>query len=300
MLFIRLLSKLPLRVLYVLSSILSFLACHVVRYRRKVVERNIELCLTQLSKEERRRVVRKFYRHFGDLVVETLWFGGCRDREKLHRQHLVEITNPQDILAIGNTGKSVMILCSHMGNWELSGGVFNYNYTSVPQPYDEKNYVVAYKALSSKWWDDFMRKNRTAPLDDPEHFEGCLESQRVLHYALSHRREQKFYCFITDQRPYRAAKGSLPVTFLGQSCETMAAAANLAQHFGYAVVYQRMLNVSRGHYIWEYVTIAEDATQTTPQAIMDRYYELLSADIQTQPEQYLWTHKRFGKTVSYS
>lgn len=293
MFVIRLISHLPLRVLYALSTLLAFVACHVVRYRRKVAEHNIALCLPHLSAEEQRRVVHRFYRHFGDLIVEALWFGGCTDKRRLRKQRIVEIANPETMRPISDTGRSVMLLCSHMGNWELVGGILNYNYSDTPTAFSEQNYVVVYKALRNKRWDEFMRRNRTAPLDDPEHFEGCLESRRVLHYALAHRDEQKFYSFITDQRPYAAAKGSLPVTFLGQRCQSMAAAAHLAQRLGFAVVYQRMRNVKRGHYELEYVPIATDASQTTAQEIMDRYYELLSADIIAQPEQYLWTHKRF-------
>lgn len=295
MFLLSLLARLPLRLLYGVSSLLAFLAHRVLRYRLRVARHNIDLCFPSLSEGERRRVVRDFYHHLADVAVEAIWFGGCcgQRRGRLREQHIVEIANPEVVAQLAAGGRSMVILSSHAGNWELSGGILHYNYKTPATPFSEQNYIVVYKALNSKNWDAFMRRNRTAPLDDPEGFEGCLESREVLRYIVKHRDEQKFYNFITDQRPYRFAQGNVPVTFLGQEVQSMVAAAHLAQRFACSVVYQRMRRVSRGHYTLEYVPISADASATTPQAIMDRYYELLSADIQAQPALYLWTHKRF-------
>lgn len=291
---IRLIQRLPLPVLYAICRVLGFVAHHVLKYRLRVVRRNIDLCFPQRSARERRRIVSGFYRHLSEILAEALWFGGCQDKQRLRRQRLVQILNPEVFNALAADGRSVVILSSHLGNWELSGGILNYNYTDTPMPASEQNYVVVYKALTSPWWNDFMRRNRTAPLDDPDNFEGCIETHEVLRYIVAHHDQQKFYNFITDQRPYRAARGSVPVTFLGQPCQSMAAAAHLAQRFGFAAVYQRMRRTSRGHYTIEYVPLATNAAQSDVQCIMDRYYALLSADIEAQPEQYLWSHKRFG------
>lgn len=290
---IRLLSRLPLGVLYCICDLLGVIAYRVLRYRLRVVRHNINLCFPERSADERRRIVRGFYRHLSEILAEALWFGGCTDRQRLRRQRLAEILNPEVIDAFASDGRSVVILSSHYGNWELSGGILNFNYTDHPTPMREDNNVVVYKALSSPWWNDFMRRNRTAPLTDPEHFEGYLEAHEVLRYIVAHRNEQKFYNFITDQHPYRAAKGTVPVTFMGQPCQSMAAAAHLAQRFGFGIVYQRMRNTGRGHYTIEYIPIAADGSTTDPQTVMERYYELLGEDLRHKPEQYLWSHKRF-------
>lgn len=292
MFLIPLLSRLPLKVLYAIGNVLAFFARHVVRYRLAVVRHNVALCFPDLSAEARESIVRGFYRHLAEVIVETVWMGGC-DRKRFHDQRLVEFLNPELTCRLTEGGRSMVILSSHYGNWELSGGIFASNYTDSPYGFGVNNYIVVYKKLSSEKWNRFMAHNRVAPLDDPEHYEGYLETNEVLRHVVQHRHEQKVYNFITDQHPYRAAKGTLPVTFLGQQCQTMAAAANLAQRFGFSVVYQRMLSAGRGHYTIEYVPISSDASTTTAQEIMDRYYELLSADIKSQPRQYMWSHKRF-------
>lgn len=297
MFLVSLLSRLPLRVLYAFADILAFIAYRVVRYRLRVVKYNIDLCFPELSHKERQAIVRDYYRHFADVIVETIWFGGCT-KERIRDQRIVEHLNPEIFEEMSGDGRSMVILSSHFGNWELVGGLLNYNYTDRPLLPTEKDVVVVYKKLRSQKWNMFFHHNRTAVLDDPLHFEGYLETKEVLRYVVRHRREQKYYIFITDQRPYRSAKGSLPVTFLGQSCQTMAAAANLAQQFGYGVVYQRMRWLSRGHYTYDYIPITQDASTVTAQEIMDRYYELLSEDVKAQPEQYLWSHRRFKNSTT--
>lgn len=294
MFFISLLSRLPLRVLYAVSSVLSYIVQYLVRYRLGVVKSNIDRCFPQLSEKERKKILRGFYLHLTDIIVEAVWFGGCRgNQERLHRQRIVEFTNPEEVGRFHRQGKSVVILASHQGNWELMGGWAQYNYTDEPLLLDEQNYVVVYKAPTHKKWDDFFHRNRTAPLDDPEGFEGYVESRSVLRYILQHRDEPKFYAFPNDQRPYTAAKQTIPVTFLGQRCRSMIAAAHIAQRFGFAVVFQHMMQESRGHYVQKYITITPDASTSTLQEIMDRYYELLSDNIAAQPAQYLWSHNRF-------
>lgn len=292
MFILKMLSHLPLGVLYVFADVLAFLAHRVVRYRLRVVRHNVDMCLPERSEKERKAVVRKFYHHLADIAVEAVWFGGCT-RQRLRQRRIVEVLNPEVFSEQSDGGRSMIILASHLGNWELAGGIQDYNYTDRPFPPNEQNYVCLYKKLSSKSWNEFMAHNRTAVLDDPEHFTGYVETNELLRFVVKHREEQKFYFINTDQRPYRAAKGTVPVTFLGQPCKSMAAAANLALRFGFSIIYQRIVNVSRGHYTIEYVPIPSDPSTTDAQQIMDRYYELLSADIKAQPEQYMWSHNRF-------
>ena len=292
MFIISLLSRLPLSVLYALASVLAFVAHRVLKYRLRVVRGNIDLCFPDLSVVEREEIISKFYKHLADIIVETVWFGGC-DRERLAKQLMVTVLNHEVVKELSDSGRSIVLLSSHYGNWELSGGIRIYCLAQGESAFKEHNTIYVYKKMSSKTWNEFMHRNRVAPLDDPEHYEGYLESNEVLRYVIAHRNEQKFYNFITDQRPYRSAKGSVPVTFLGQQCQSMAAAANLALHYGFHIVYQRMRWVSRGHYTYEFIPIAT-SENTTAQDVMNRYYELLTEDIISNPEQYLWSHKRFS------
>ena len=57
------LARLPLRVLYVLSDGMGGLLYHVVRYRRKLVRKNLTRAYPTKTKKEIKQIEKKFY-HF--------------------------------------------------------------------------------------------------------------------------------------------------------------------------------------------------------------------------------------------
>lgn len=65
-------SLLPLRILYLFSDIIYPIVYYVVRYRRKVVETNLEKSFPEKSYKERSIIERKFYRFFCDIFMETI------------------------------------------------------------------------------------------------------------------------------------------------------------------------------------------------------------------------------------
>ena len=148
---------------------------------------------------------------------------------------------------------------------------------------------------STPGWDEFLKRNRTAPLLDSEGYPGYLESRQVVRYVFEHKDDKKIYNFITDQHPYFKAKDFLRVTFLHRECESMKGAAELARRFGMAVCYMSMPVESRGHYKIKYIPICENASEKSADDIMREFYRLLEADIEAQPWNYLWTHNRWKK-----
>ena len=62
------LSVLPLRVLYILSDFLAWLARSVVKYRVKVVRDNLASAFPEKSDKERGEIEKKFYHFLGDYL----------------------------------------------------------------------------------------------------------------------------------------------------------------------------------------------------------------------------------------
>jgi len=292
---LRLLGLLPLRVHYALGRFVAWLAEDVVHYRRDVVMHNLTKAFPDRNVWDLKPLRKAFYRHFGELVAEAVWFGGCRNPERLRRQHIVEVENPEEAARLFAQAPSMVVMYSHCGNWELYGGIESYNYTDRPLPFTEQNFCVVYREMSSRAWDAVMRDNRFAPLKDRKHFGGYIESKDLIRYAFTHRGEKKVYNVNTDQRPYFPSPGNLDVDFLGQRVQTMTGAAALARKFGMSVAYLTMRREGRGHYVMRYVPICENASRMEVQDIMQQYYRLLEADIRQQPENYLWTHQRFAR-----
>ena len=292
---LRLLGLLPLRVHYALGRVVAWLAEDVFHYRRDVVIHNLTKCFPDKNVWDLKPIRKDFYRHFGDLVAEAVWFGGCRNAERLHRQRLVEVENPEVAAHLFEVAPSMVVMYSHCGNWELYGGISSYNYTDTPLPFTEQNYCVVYLEQTDKMWDDILRDNRFAPLKDRKNFPGYIESRDIIRYAYAHRGEKKVYNLNTDQRPYFDSPGNIEVDFMGQRVQTMTGAAALARKLGLSVAYLTMRPDRQGHYLMRYTPICENASKMSVQEIMQTYYTLLEKDIREQPGNYLWTHQRFAR-----
>ena len=222
---------------------------------------------------------------------ETIWFAGAADHERLHRQEIVRVTNPEVINDLYLHTPGVVMLSSHCGNWELSGGIEHYFYDGAKMAFDEHTYSVVYKRVESEFWDEVMAQNRCAAIQDRANC--CVESKDILRYAVAHRGEHHIYLFPTDQYPYGYAAFAHIGNFMNQPTKTMTGAAALACRMGFSVVYLGMNREARGRYQMTYTLIARDASAKTPEAVMRSYYDLLEADIRRDPANYLWTHKRW-------
>ena len=73
----------------------------------------------------------------------------------------------------------------------------------------------------------------------------------------------------------------------------MDGAAKLAVRLGLSVAYLRFLPAEEGKWTMTLVPVCEDASASTPEEIMKKYYQLLQQDLEAVPWNYLWTHKRW-------
>ena len=65
-------SLLPFWLLYLISDGLYYLLYHVVRYRRRVVRKNLVNSFPEKSEAEIVRIEKEFYAFFCDCAVETI------------------------------------------------------------------------------------------------------------------------------------------------------------------------------------------------------------------------------------
>ncbi len=74
-------SRLPMPVLYGISSGLSALMSRFRIYRYKVIEDNLRKAMPELSDRERKKVIKRYYGHLADSIVETLKLLSISDKE---------------------------------------------------------------------------------------------------------------------------------------------------------------------------------------------------------------------------
>lgn len=286
--------KLPLGFHRRMGRFLGWFVGDFVRYRRDVVMTNLSRSFPEKKYEELSSIASRAYRHFCTVLCEAIWFG-VSDAERIRRSHIAEVVRCSELNNLFDSGRSVIVLLGHVGSWEVIGGMKSYNYGDEQIHCEENDFCVVYKALSSKTWDAFMNRNRIAPIVDKEHFDGIVESFDIMRYVFKHRDCRKMYYFITDQSPYTDASCVKVADFMHQPTWSMNGGPALAILFGLPVVYMSMRRGEDDNYTIRYIPICDNPEGMTDVQILDRYYELLQEDIEAQPWNYLWTHKRWKK-----
>ena len=293
---LRLVGSLPLSWHQWWGRVLGDFVRGVLHYRTDVVMTNLARCFPDKQYDELTAISKRFYRHFATTLTEMIWFGACRGekgRKRLHESHIVEITNPEELNRLYAGAPQLMNLQAHTGNWELIGGIRNYSYGTELSIMPE-DFAVTYMRLHSPVWNQVMADNRTAPVCD-QGFEGYVETAEVLRFALGRKGRKFGYSFITDQSPYTPELNHPTVEFMHQPTQMMTGATALASKLGMAVVYLRYECREEGGYRMTFVPISDNAKGEDPVKLMERYYALLQEDLEKQPWNYLWTHKRWKK-----
>ena len=291
----RLLALQPLKMHYFWGRCLSWFVSGPMHYRRDVVMINLARSFPEKKYSELRKIADDFYKHFGDLFAETFWFAGSHDTKRLRDSHICEMEHADVLNRLYNDCPGVIVLTSHLGNWELTGGILNYVYAPDKVDFGEKNTTVVYKELSNSFWDKVFGDNRCAPIAK-ENKETCyVESRKILRFVIAHRNEKRLYIFPTDQCPYKYASAHTVDNFMHQPTLTMTGGAALAHKFGFAVVYMAFKKKEDFGYKMSCREICPDASKFTPEDIMNKFYSYLEEDVNAQPENYLWTHKRWKK-----
>ena len=69
---LKVLGYTPFWLLYICADLIYLISYYVVGYRKKTVLRNLKNSFPKKTDQEIHRITIAFYRHFADLVVETI------------------------------------------------------------------------------------------------------------------------------------------------------------------------------------------------------------------------------------
>ena len=294
--WMRLHGCLPLRYHHFWARIIAFLVEKVFRYRRDVVMVNLSRSFPDKSYEEITAICHRFYRHFATILTEAFWSGalrGERGRKRLRRSHIVEFPDPTGFNRLMSSAGQVMLLSAHTGNWELLTGMLNYDYGEKLE-LEPSGLKIAYLKLSDAISEEVMAFNRMAFLEDlcDDVF---VESFDAMRYIDSHREPGLAFLMVSDQYPY-GGKHNAEVEFMHRMTPSMTAAAYMAVKHDMAIAYLGLGHREEGGYRIRVTPICEHSAGEDPAEIMQRFYRLLEKDLEAQPWNYLWTHKRWKQT----
>ncbi len=290
--FMVLVAQLPLKFHYFMGDVLSWLAKNVIRYRTGVVWMNISRAFPDKKYWELKKIYNDFYRHFGEIFAEAIWFGGS-SYERLNKENIVTVKNPEVLDNFYNESPSVTVLCSHCGNWEILGGIYGYmTKDGFKCSFTDDRFTVVYKKLSSDVADKVFAENRVAALvnDSPN---AVIETKSILRFSIENKGQKRVYGYPADQTPFKGMGRHDMGLFLNQQTYAMTGSVGVACKLHHSVLYLKMKHVARGHYEWEFIPICKDAAELAPDELMRQYYTLLEQEINETPHNWLWTHNRW-------
>ena len=116
---LRVLGCLPLLLLHASAWLLGNLLWLFPNKLRRLTQAHLHFCLLELSADQRRRIARQSLMHSMQAVMEspTIWFGPRWHLRRWLRNPAAE----QQLKSLRANGKGVILLCPHIGSWELAG-----------------------------------------------------------------------------------------------------------------------------------------------------------------------------------
>lgn len=273
---IYLVSKLPLKILYVFSDIIFFLNYYIIGYRKNVITRNLERSFPDKSKAEIRDIKKKFYRNFSDYLVETIKsFSISETESRVRMQHI----NQEVFHEAKAEGKNIILLAGHVFNWEWINALA----TLVPQDHCHP----VYRKVNSNFWENQMKKLRNRFGNE------ALEANEViLNIFRSKNDGSSAYMFVADQTPH-FAHITYGTEFLNQKTPVFNGYDKLATRMNLVFIYCEMKKVKRGFYQVNYHRIHPEGEKFQEHEVVKKFHKLLENTLHKHPDNYLWSHRKW-------
>ncbi|WP_455169933.1 lysophospholipid acyltransferase family protein [Aegicerativicinus sediminis] len=275
--FLWLISILPFPILYFFSDLLYFIVYGLIGYRKKVVKSNLELVFPEKSEAEIKTIMKGFYHHLCDMILETIKSMTISKNEMRKRMRFENIEVMQ---TIAEEGQSIALMCGHYGSWEWLM-IMQEHFTN------HKGYVI-YKRLANPYFDRLVKRIR-AKYDS--YLITTKEAVPTISLAKT-KGEHIIGGFAADQSP-KANKAYHWNSFMGINVPMYTGAEMLSKKFNLAVVFCGVKKIKRGYYSTHFQLITKEPSTLPNYQITDKFMELVENQIKEDPQYYLWTHKRW-------
>lgn len=278
MFFIRLLSRLPLPALYVISDALFFLSFHIIRYRRKIVIKNLQNSFPEKDTKGLRTIEREFYRNLCDYAVEVLKLV-TMPKEELQRRMVFK--SPEVVEQFKANNQSILFLASHQFNWEwllVSASIGH------PMPID-----FVYQAVNNKFFDKVTLFIRTRYGAYP------IRRDEVARELVRRKNQLRIIATVADQYPGYGRDKKYITKFLNQETAFFLGTNQLALLSQYPALYYKCVKIRRGYYESQPVIIALPPYPKESLAVIAGYVRTVEELIREYPAGWLWSHNRWKK-----
>lgn len=269
---------LPMRMLYLYSDFLYIIIYKLIRYRLRVVRRNMKASFPEKTDEELHRLERDFYHHFADYIVETIKLAHISLEEVQQRAFL---KNPEMVDRLMREGHTCFVLLmGHYGNWEW--------FSSAGSRFENSRIYQIYRPLNSKAIDRLFINLRT------RFGSYGIKKNDTIRDIMQLKKEgtRSVVIFLADQTPSKANLHYW-TTFLNQDSSILNGPERIARKLNLPVIFLDTRKVKRGYYTVEMKLITDKPKETPENWITEQYARLMEQCILRNPAYWLWTHKRW-------
>ncbi|HNR91544.1 MAG TPA: LpxL/LpxP family Kdo(2)-lipid IV(A) lauroyl/palmitoleoyl acyltransferase [Dokdonella sp.] len=271
---IRLLAAMPYRALLRIGDGLGALAARLLRSRRRIAARNLELCFPQLPAAERARLLEANLRDSGRMLVEFAlgWFG----TPQAIRRVPVTIEGLEHLERARADGRGVLLTGAHFSHLELAGRLLveqgGQRVAGMYRAHGDAAFEWAIRHARARYAQQMFRKDE-------------------LRAAVRYLREGGCLWYAPDQD--MRGKDAVFVPFFGVPAATITATHHLARLSGALVVPFFHRRLDGGGYVLRLEAPLADFPGNDVAADTARVNAAIERMVGEAPTQYLWMHQRF-------
>ena len=269
-------AHLPLPLLYFLSDLAYLILFRVKGYRKHIVLANLRYAFPEKAEDEIQSISKRFYRHFFDLIVESIKLRTISRSQLMKR---VTFAGKFDVQEFMSGGQNTLAALGHVGNWEWCASRYALS--------GDYGIVIVYKKLKNQAFEALMAQNRTR-------FGAWLYPSKQIN-ELMERDQHKLrsVALMADQKPPHDKVEW--VTFFGRPTAAYTGLARFSKQYNDPVVFISIRKQRRGHYSISSETLIRNPREYSDHEILQKFFDRLEVDIRSQPEAWLWTHRRWRK-----
>jgi KDO2-lipid IV(A) lauroyltransferase len=275
--FYRLLARLPLNVLYLLSDLSYYFLYYLLGLRKKVVVDNLTHAFPDKTPAQITELSKQFYQFSCDNLFEVFKSMAMSGQDLKERVHFI---NPEIFQSCIEQQQSMLLLTIHQSNWEWMLLAFS---AKFPFPID-----VVYKPLHNQALDELIKTSRQT------HGAGLIDMKKAGREILRKRREFRAFVLAADQSP-SGKEAKYWQTFFNRPAPFYLGPQKIAEMVEYPVFYVKMHRVKRGYYEVSFEKIAEPPYDKDSFDILSRYIKAAEQAIIEQPETFLWANRKWKR-----
>ena len=273
----------PFRVLYALSDALFYPLYYVVRYRRRVVRRNLVESFPEKTEEEIVHIEKQFYSFFCDYIVETLKQLSLSEKEMRRR---MTFSGTDDLIRDMERDDKhyTFIYLGHYCNWEWIA--------SMPYWFPKDTVCgQIYHPLYNKAFDRLFLEMRS------RYGAQCIPMKETLRKILEMRRRSNHVVvgFISDQAPkWNSIHHFTP--FLHHDTPVFIGTEKLGRKLDAVIYFADVTRPRRGYYHCHLYRMVDNVEAVPEYQVTDVYMQHLEQMIRRAPQYWLWSHNRWKRT----